>query len=88
MNKPLRSEPGYLKPSGAVTYTVNTGANVFPANVMSDRAFVRVRRGKLVIFQELRGDHEVAVNIGGRDDVLPRAEWRELPVYQGSEKVT
>lgn len=81
MNKPLTSKPPAQKPSGAVTYTANTGANVFP--VVTDKAFVRVLDGELVIFQELRRDDKVAVSVGGRDRVLPRAEWRALPVYEG-----
>jgi hypothetical protein len=52
MNKPLPSMPQSRKPSGAIAYTVNTGTNLFPAMVMSDRAFVRVLDGQLVIFQE------------------------------------
>jgi len=71
------------KPSGAITYTTDTGANVFPGQIMSDKAFVRVMNGELVIFQEFRGNDEVAVSIGGRDSVLPRAKWRALPVYSG-----
>jgi hypothetical protein len=77
MNKPSR------KPSGAITYTVNTGANVFPSIVMSDKAFVRVLNGQLVILQEFIGHNKVAVSVGGQDRVLPRAEWRALPVYEG-----
>jgi hypothetical protein len=83
MNKPLHSEPHSRKPSGAITYTVNTGANVFPSIVMSDKAFVRVPNGQVVIFQEFIGHDKVAVSVGGQDRVLPRAEWRALPVYEG-----
>jgi len=83
MNETLPTEPRLRKPSGAITYTVNTGANVFPSMVMSDKAFVRVREGQLVIFREARGDDEVAVSVGGLDRVMPKAEWRELPVYEG-----
>ncbi|HEY1930509.1 MAG TPA: hypothetical protein VGG99_00715 [Acetobacteraceae bacterium] len=83
MNKPLPREARTPKPSGAITYTANTGANVFPSAVMSDKAFVRVLNGELVIFQEFINDDKVAVSVGGRDRVLPRAEWRSLPVYQG-----
>jgi hypothetical protein len=49
----------------------------------TDKAFVRVLNGELVIFQELRGDDQVAVSVAGRDRVLPRAQWRALPVYEG-----
>ena len=83
MNKPLHSERSPQKPSGAITYTVNTGANVFPSAVMSDKAFVRVLNGQLVIFQEFVGDDKVAVSVGGLDRVMPKAEWRALRVYEG-----
>jgi hypothetical protein len=83
MNKPIRIERLSGKPHGAVTYTINSGANVFPSAVMSDKAFVRMRNGKLVIFQSFVGDDSVAVSIGGEDAVLPRPEWRALPVYEG-----
>jgi hypothetical protein len=49
----------------------------------SDKAFVRVLNGELVILQEFRGDDKVAVSVGGRDRVLTRAEWRSLPIYEG-----
>lgn len=81
MNKPSPGRPPSRKPSGAVTYTVASGTNVFPG--MTDKAFVRVKDGELVIFQEFRGDDKVAVSVGGRDRVLSRVEWRELPVYEG-----
>ena len=83
MNNPLPRESRAAKPSGAITYTANSGANVFPSQVMSDKAFVRVLDGELVIFQEFVGGDRVAVSVGGRDSVLPRAEWRALPVYEG-----
>jgi len=83
MNKPLHTDSDSRKPSRAVTYTVNSGANVFPTAVMSDKAFVRVLNDELVIFQEFVGDDKVAVSVGGRDRLLPRAEWRTLPVYEG-----
>ena len=83
MNKPVPSGPEGPKPTGAITYTANTGANVFPGMGMTDKAFVRVLNGELVIFQEFRGSDAVAVRVGGRDRVLPRAQWRSLPIYQG-----
>ena len=83
MNDSPPREPHVGKPSGAITYTANTGANVFPSVIMSDKAFVRVLNGELVICQEFIGDDKVAVSVGGRDRVLPHAQWRALPVYQG-----
>jgi hypothetical protein len=69
MNKSVNHELLSGKPSGSVTYTVNAGANVFPGKVMSDKAFVRVLDGELVIFQEFRGDDKVAVSVGSVDKV-------------------
>jgi hypothetical protein len=66
-----------------LTYKLSQGANVWPGVAASDRAFVRVLNGELVIFQEFRADDKVAVSVGGQDQVLPRAEWRALPVYEG-----
>jgi len=83
MNSPVQTKPTAQKPSGTVTYKLSKGANVWPAMPSTDKAFVRVLDGELVIFQEFRGDDQVAVSVGGRDRVLPRAEWRALPVYEG-----
>ncbi len=71
------------KPSGAVTYKVSKGSNVWPTTAASDKALVRVLDGELVIFQDFQGDDKVAVSVGGLDRVLPRTEWRALPVYEG-----
>ena len=70
------------KPTGAITYTVERGANMFPSFIMSDKASVRVLDGELAIFQQFVGHDGVAVNVGGRNRVLARAEWRALPVYE------
>jgi hypothetical protein len=83
MSAPAPTKPPAHKPSGAVTYTQSQGANVWPGMASSDKAFVRVRSGELVIFQEFRGDDKVAVSVGGRDRILTRAEWRSLPVHKG-----
>ena len=83
MNASSPAKPPARKPSGAVTYKLSQGANVWPSMAASDKAFVRVLNGDLVIFQEFRGEDEVAVSVGGRDRVLKRAEWRALPVYEG-----
>ena len=56
---------------------------MFPSFIMSDKASVRVRDGELVIFREFIGHDKVAVNVGGRNRVLARSEWRALPVYEG-----
>jgi hypothetical protein len=81
MNKPLTSNPDLQKLSGPITYTVDVGFNVFPW--LSDRGFVRVLDGELVIFQSFKPDRKVAVSIGGRDVLMSRSEWRALPVYKG-----
>jgi hypothetical protein len=52
---------------------------MFPSFIMSDKASVRILDGELVIFQEFIGHDKVAVNVGGRNRVLARAEWRALP---------
>jgi len=83
MTSPVQTKPPTEKPSGTVTYKLSKGANVWPGMASTDKAFVRVLNGELVIFQEFRGDDQVAVSVGGRDRVLPRAEWRTLPVYEG-----
>lgn len=83
MNNSSPREGRATKPAGAITYTAHTGANMFPSVIMSDKASVRVLDGELVIFQEFIGHDNVAVNIGGRNRVLARAEWRALPVYEG-----
>ncbi len=83
MKTPLHAKPSVQKPSGTVTYKLSQGANVWPGTATSDKAFVRVLNGELVIFQEFTGDGKVAVSVGGRDRVLPRAEWRKLPSYEG-----
>jgi hypothetical protein len=83
MTNPTQTKPPAQKPSGIVTYRLSKGANVWPGMAGSDKAFVRVLNGELVIFQEFRGEDKVAVSVGGHDRVLPRAEWRALPVYQG-----
>jgi hypothetical protein len=83
MNTPLQTKPPTRKPSGIVTYRQSQGANVWPGVGASDKAFVRVLNGELVIFQEFRGDGKVAVSIGGRDGLLTRTEWRMLPLYKG-----
>jgi hypothetical protein len=59
---------------------------MFPSFIMSDKASVRILDGELVIFQEFIGHDKVAVNVGGRNRVLARAEWRALPVYEGYGK--
>lgn len=82
MNAPVPSKPPARKPSGPVIYKQSQGANVWPGMASSDKAFVRVHDCELVIFQEFRGDDNVAVSVGGRDRVLTRAEWRSLPVYE------
>ncbi len=83
MNAPSHIKNPDRKPTGALTYKLSQGANVWPGVAASDRAFVRVLNGELVIFQEFRADDKVAVSVGGQDQVLPRAEWRALPVYEG-----
>ncbi len=83
MTAPSPAKNPALKPSGAVTYKVSQGSNVWPGIAASDKGFVRVRNGELVIFQEFQGEDKVAVSIGGLDRVLPRADWRALPVYEG-----
>ena len=83
MKTPLHTKSPGQKPSGTVTYKLSQGANVWPGMATSDKAFVRVLDGELVIFQEFRGDDKVAVSVGGMDRVLTRAEWRKLPVYEG-----
>ncbi len=83
MTAPLPTRSPARKPTGAVTYKLPQGANVWPGMAASDKAFVRVLNGDLVIFQEFRGDDAVAVSVGGRDRVMSRAEWRALPVYEG-----
>jgi hypothetical protein len=83
MNVRAPAKPPARKPSGAVIYKQSQGAHVWPGMASSDKAFVRVFNGDLVIFQEFRGDDKVAVSVGGRDRVLSRAEWRSLPVYEG-----
>ena len=74
--------PPVHKPSGAVTYKQSQGANVWPGMASSDKAFVRVLGGELVIFQKFLGD-KVAVSVGGSDRMLTRSEWGILPVYEG-----
>lgn len=83
MNVPSPPRPPTRKPSGPVTYRQSQGANVWPGIASSDKAFVRVLDGELVIFQEFLADDKVAVSVGGRDRVLTRAAWRALPVYEG-----
>jgi hypothetical protein len=83
MNNPLQTKPPAQKPSGIVTYKLSNGANVWPGRATTDKAFVRVLNGELVIFQEFRADDQVAVSVGGRDCVLTREAWRALPVYEG-----
>jgi hypothetical protein len=83
MSNPLPTKPPAKKPSGIVTYKLSKGANVWPGTATSDKAFVRILNGDVVIFQEFRNDDMVAVSVGGRDRLLPRAEWRSLPVYEG-----
>jgi hypothetical protein len=78
-NKPPRT----AKPSGPITYTVVSGADVFPGAWLNDEGFVRVLDGQLAIFQAAKGRGEVTVTVGGRNRVLRRDEWRALPVYQG-----
>jgi hypothetical protein len=87
VSQSLTDKPPPRKPSGPITYTSDMGANVFPGSLFTDKAFVRVLNGELVILQEYRGPDEVAVSIGGRDRVMPRAEWRALPVYTGKVPV-
>jgi hypothetical protein len=83
VNVPLQTKSLARKPTGAVTYKLSQGANVWPGMAMSDKAFVRVLDGRLVIFQEFRPGDKVAVSVDGEDHVLPRAEWRALPIYEG-----
>jgi hypothetical protein len=83
VNAPLQTKITVRKPTGALTYKLSQGANVWPGMAASDKAFVRVLNGELVVFQEFRADDKVAVSVGGQDRVLPRAEWRALPVYEG-----
>lgn len=77
----LRGRP--QKPSGAISYTLETGADVLPGDFMTDKAYVRELNGKLVIFREALGHGRVAVTIGGRDRVLSKAEWQKLPIHRG-----
>jgi hypothetical protein len=77
------TRPPTRKPSGVVTYRQSQGANVWPGMASSDKAFVRVLNGEVVIFQAFLGDDKVAVSVGGGDRVLARSEWRALPVYEG-----
>ncbi len=72
-----------LKPSGPVTYKSAQGSNVWPGVTSSDKGFVRVLDGELVIFQGNQGRDKVAVSVGGLDRVLARSDWRSLPVYEG-----
>ena len=83
MTPPSNTKPPVQKPTGTVTYRLSQGANVWSGTATSDKGFVRVLNGELVIFQEFRGDDTVAVSVGGRDRVLTRAEWRTLPLYEG-----
>lgn len=83
MTVPSPGRSAARKPTGAVTYKVPQGANVWPGGATSDKALVRLRNGELVIFQEFLAGDKVAVSAGGRDCVLSRDEWRMLPVYKG-----
>ena len=67
------------KPSGPISYSVTRGADVWPG---TDKAHVRVLDGKMVIFQDYQGRDQVLVTVGGRNRLLPRAEWRALPAYK------
>ena len=71
------------KPSGPVMYTVTVGANVWPGIAESEAANVRVLDGDVAVLQESRRGGFVAVSVGGLERVLPRREWRALPVYRG-----
>jgi hypothetical protein len=71
------------KPSGAVTYSVSKGANVWPGKTPTDAALVRINRGDMVIFQSFLEDDKVAVIVAGHDRILTTAEWQALPVDKG-----
>lgn len=80
---PTLAKPTARKPSGPVTYLPSQGANVRPSMASRDEALFRVLNGELVVVRKFLGRDKVAVNVGGRDRVLTRAEWRSLPVYEG-----
>jgi hypothetical protein len=83
LNTTSQAKSTARKPTGAVTYRLSKGANVWPGIAASDKALVRVLNGELVIFQEFRGEDLVAVSVGGQDHMLSRSDWRALPVYEG-----
>ncbi len=78
-SSPVR--PPLRKPSRPVGYIQSQGANVWPSFGGNDEVRARTRDGEMVVVQEFLGNDLVAVNIGGRDCVMKRAEWRALPLY-------